>query len=774
MLNSAIADAKESGNVERAAEALKKTLEVDPNSAEAKKAFAELLAEAKRQGEAGNDRQAAALLDAANVVSKPETAKKKIADAIASIAKSDHDKAIAAFDEITKNAESQVASAGREVAAARRRSLLVDDVKQLETGSDATRGATAAAKLLALDPADAAAKRAIDAALQRAENAAAGGDDRAAAKDLRAVSIALAEESAAKTAITKLETGRHQEAEEAFGYSQSVLATRGQKIARGRRMGSLRAGLSGEGEEAARAIAALLKADPNNKEAKKAFDRLLDEATKAARTADDVTAADRIKMASIASNPPDDLSAAIDAGASHLAAARHAEAEKAFTEARELSKDSKVARVALEVARLRRSSAEKEAKAALAKGGDPRPHAQILKTSLLVDPKSRVVSQALAELVQRARRSAKQGDDAETAQVLEAAALLESGADVQVELTTAFGLYAKGSFEEAENAFASVNGDGRVAGLGRELSRARRIALLEAEWKSAKADKDVLRENGIVRRILAIDADHREAKAAAKRLEKAVGSNRIEAARSNKELGKLGVAYVYLERALKLDENDGEAKREMDDVTAKLKERLDLILVVEPVTRSKSVGSSACLGFDEVLRDEIMSVSSKRTDLGGYVLSPSWTKAVEEKSDKAPDVSGGIAVEVTKCKTTPRDGSASFTWSLVVPRKGSPAAKGEVTAELPRGLIPRDEQDEAGNNAKKALADRATTAFLESLENERGSIDLWLLTLAEHAVAEKDVPLAADAYARLSIKRPSSIDPDRLAKIEEYLSKELR
>jgi hypothetical protein len=384
----------------------------------------------------------------------------------------------------------------------------------------------------------------------------------------------------------------------------------------------------------------------------------------------------------------------------------------------------------------------------------------------------------LSELVTRAKKTAKQGADAETAQVLEAAALLEnSESEVQVKLTEASGLYAKGSFEEAEKTFSSVDGDSgksKIADLGRELARARRVSLLEAEWKSAKADKDVLRENGIVSQILAIDPNHREAKTAAKRVEKEVGSSRIGAARSNKELGKLGVAYVYLERALALNSADAEAKKEMEDVSAKLKERMDLILLVEPVARAKEVGGQPCLGFDEMLRDEIMSTSSKRTDLGGFVLSPNWTKAVEEKSDKAPEVSGGIALTVTKCKTTPKDGKATFTWSLLVPRKGSPVAKGEVSADVPSGLIPRDEQDEASNNAKQALAARATASFLESLENERDTIDLWLLTLAEHAVAEKDVALAADAYARLAIKQPRSIDPKRVEKIEEYLAKELR
>jgi tetratricopeptide (TPR) repeat protein len=777
MLSSAVADAKSSGNAERAAEALKKTLEVDPNSPEAKKAFADLLAEAKRQGEAGNDAQAAALLDAANVVSKPETVRRKIASAIGLIKKSEHDKALAAFDEIAKDGDSQVVLAGKEVAAGRKKSGLAGDAKGLENGTDLQRGAAAVAKLRAVDPADANAKRAIDAALSRAEKSAATGDDRAAAKELAAVAAAIGEEKEAKDAIAKLENSKHQEAEDAFAYSESQVAVAGRKIARGRRMGSLKAGLSGQGEEAAKSIAALLAADPNNKEAKKAFEQLLEDAKRAAKSADDVTAADKIGMACIASNAPESLSSAITAANSHLSASQHAEAEKAYVEALAAAKDSRVAKVGLEIAKQRRLAVEKEAKTAIGKSADPRPHAKVLQASLLVEPQSRTVSQALADLVSRAKKSAKQGSDAETAQVLEAAALLENAAsEVQLKLTEASGLYAKGSFEEAETAFASVDGDSKqskVADLGKELARGRRVSLLESEWKAAKAEKDVVRENGIVGRILAIDPNHREAKAAAKRVEKEVGSSRIGAARSNKEMGKLGVAYVYLARALSLNSGDAEAKREMDDVSEKLKEKLDLILLVEPVARAKDVGGQACLGFDEMLRDEIMTASSKRTDLGGFVLSPNWTKAVEDKSDKAPEVSGSIAVTVTKCKTSPRDGKATFTWSLLVPRKGSPVTQGEVSAELPGGLIPRDEQDEAGNNAKMALAARATASFVESLEGQRDAIELWLLTLAEHAMAEKDVAQTADAYARLTIKQPRSIDPKRVEKIEEYLAKEL-
>lgn len=778
MLSSAMADAKKTGNVDRVAAELRKTLELDPKSEAARKAFAELLAEAKRQAEQGNDAQAAALLDAANVVSRPISAQKKIGSAIALIGKGEHEKAAEAFDAILKKAESKVASAGRDITRIRTKAVLLADAKKLESGEDNTRGAMAAKKLFEMDAADRTAKAAVEAALARASKAAAGGDDRIAARELKAAAIALGEEKEAKKAIQKLETGRYQDAEDLFGYSSSSLvAKKGQEIARGRRLGNLKEGLSGEGEEAARSIRALLAANPNDREARRAFEKLLTEAKQAGRKGDDQTAGQKLKLASIAAGAPGDLSSAVETAAGHLSEGRYAEAEKAFGEAAAEAKDSKVAKTGLEVARARRRAAEREASRAIARADDPRPHAEVLKASLLVEPSSRTVARALGSLIQGAKRSARKGEDAKTAQMLEAAAMLENPSpETQVKLTEASGLYAKGSFEEAEEAFASANGDdgSKVASLGKTLARSRRIALLEDEWTAARKEKDVLRESAVVQKILALDPRHAKAKAAARRLEKRVGSSRVDAAISNKEMGKLGVAYVYLERALELNENDAKAKAEMQDVRKQLEDRLDLILLVEPVERAKGLGGSACLALDEMLREEVMTDASKRTDLGGYVLSPGWTKAVEEKSEKAPDVSGSIAIQLTKCKTTPRDGKVKFEWSVLVPRGGSPTAKGEVTTELPDGIIPKEEQDEAGNNAKRALAKRGTEAFLRSFENERGGIELWLLTLAEHAVKKNDVAMAADAYARLSIKAPPSIDPERLAKVEAFLERELR
>ena len=485
MLESAVADAKRSGNVDRVAAELQKTLELDPGSQEARTAFRELLEEADRQAQAGNDPQTASLLLAANTVSRPASAKKKIAAAIARLKAGEHHEAEQAFDAILKTGKSDVARTGLQAAKTRRKASLMVDLAKLESGEDVTRGAMAAQKLFLIDPADSAAKRAVDATLSRAERSAANGDDRLAARELRAAAIALNEEKEAKKAIQNLERGRYVDAEDMFGYSSdSLIATKGQAIAKGRRMGTLTKSLSADGEDAARAIRALLAADPNNKEARQAFLKLLADARQAGRKGEDKNAAEKLRLANVAAGATNELDKAIGSAAGQLADARHAEAEKSFSSAMELAKDSEVAKVGLEVSRQRRQRLEQEASRAITQAEDPRPHAQILKSSLLLDPNSKAVSSALRRLVDRANKSAKKGQDVETAQVLEAASLLENGSpEAQVKIAEASGLYAKGSFEQAEGVFLSVNGGGsQVAELGKTLARGRRIAMLEDQW----------------------------------------------------------------------------------------------------------------------------------------------------------------------------------------------------------------------------------------------------------------------------------------------------
>lgn len=403
----------------------------------------------------------------------------------------------------------------------------------------------------------------------------------------------------------------------------------------------------------------------------------------------------------------------------------------------------------------------------------------MLGASLIVEPKSNTVQRALADLLERAERSAKRGEDTQTAQELEAAALLENkGIETTKQVTEASGLYAKASFADAQTQFAQItdgkNGDGsKVAKLGEKLALARRVALLETQFDAAKKDKDVLRQADVAAAILALDPNHSDAKRSMGSLQERVKDSRVSTAKTHSAQGKMGVAFVYLERALALDEDDKEAQTEMATVRDALKKRQDLILVVDPVMRD-GVRDTACKDFDSVLREATMTETSRRTDLGAYVLSPDWTEAWKNKSPKAPDVSGSIRLTLKECQVTPSTGKATIDWKILVPIGESPAVEGTLEATLPSGIIPRDEQDGAGKNARKAFAKHIGEKIGDQIEVSRDATDVWMLVLAEHAMKKNDPVLAADAYARLRVKQPLSIDPKRMTKVEEYLAEKYR
>lgn len=781
-LTAAIEDAKKGGNIEQAREALKRSYAVDPNGADARKAFGDLLDEARKKGQAGDDRQAAALLDAANVVSKPDTAKKAIEDGNKLLAGAKHEEAEAAYVKVLAAGDSKVATAGKEIAHERRRAILVAASLELKNNGDLERGTKATRELLKKDPTSAEARAAIDGALAQAEKLAVSGDDKGAARLLRAAAEASGEGKALSGAMIRFESGKLAEAETELQKHESDLARRAIAIIRQRRLGTLKAGLAGDDRAQAESIKALLKSDPSNKDALAAFNKLLEKAKTAAAKGDDKAASEALLAASVASGAREDLASTISVAATHLGEGRYAQAERGSLDALELSSDSRVARTALDIAKKGRQRVEKSAVVALTHG-DPGGPAKVLQASLLVEPNSKLVSSALAELLKRAKKS---GDDVEVAKLLDAAALLENlGSDTIEKLGKADALFAKGSFEEAEaeyRALASVERDegknetrpSKVAASGTEIAHQRRIAVLRRELDAAKKDADVLGQSTAAQKILVLDPKDKGALEASKKLHVSVVETRLSTARAQKEAGHAGAAYLYLKRALAIDPANAKAKAELGAVEAALKDGLDLVVLVDRVARAPSAADSACKGIEGPLREALMSDGSKRPDLGAFLLGPDWT-ALAEKNDKtAPRVSGKLKVTLNKCQNGAGTGNMSLAWELDVPPDGGAAVKGDVDADLPSGIVPRDEQDGEGKNAKKALSKRAAKALFDKLAETRSKIDLWLLTLAEHAMKAKNKDLAADAYARLMIKRPGSIDGARASVVENYLDAEFK
>lgn len=130
-LKEALAQAEEGGQgAERAGDALAKALALDPNSAEARQLFKALLDSAKAKASDGKDREAAKLLDAANVVSIPPQ-KEAIASANGLLARGKHREAEAAYEKVLKSVDSRVATAGKEIARDRR---LKEELGRPKTG----------------------------------------------------------------------------------------------------------------------------------------------------------------------------------------------------------------------------------------------------------------------------------------------------------------------------------------------------------------------------------------------------------------------------------------------------------------------------------------------------------------------------------------------------------------------------------------------------------------------------------------------------------------
>ena len=771
-LQQALFAAKQGKNLEAMSAQLKRAIDLDADSKEARDAYTELLKAAATFGEKGEDRQAAALLDVANVVSRPQSAQQSITEANLLLADGKHSEAQAAYEKLSANAKSKLVDAGLAIAQGRIVQVLLAGVEKLEQGVDLTEGAEATAALLKLDSKNDRARGAVDKAIDRAEKAAQSGDQKVAVDNLRAASMATTAGSKMNQAIDLLDAGKHDEAEAAFAKLEGDLAKRASVIARMRKIAALKGAIGGDDAEAAKSIRALLEADPNDKEAQRGLQGLLDKAAAKGKAGDHVGSSEALTAALIASGLPEDLSGAVDVGITHMKEARFSEAEQSFGTALELAKDAKVAKVGHSVAKQRRVVAQQEAFKKIG-ADDPVPHARVLQASLLVDPGSSSVKRAYRSLLDRAKRAAKEAEDAELARVLDAAVLLENvPAEVAGAVTAADVKIAEKSFSDAEAMFAAVNESEKaseVAALGQTLVRARRVSVLKADLAAAEKEGAVLRASDIVGKILELQPNDRDAKRAAGKYGKQVVAKRLESAKAENDLGKLGSAHLYFSRVLKLEPKNGKAKAGIAEIEEALKKRLDLVVMVDPVGRRP--GISSCTGLEAELRRALMKTGSSNNGLGMYMLDADWTEAVEEKAPDAPAVSGSFVVTIDKCENTSSSGSVALSWALKVPdAKGLAVVSGELPVDLPENALPRDEMDDEGKNVKRALGDLAAQKVIERLEVERADVDQWLLTLAEHGVKTKDAAMAADAYARLLVKKPARIDGKRAESVEKALA----
>lgn len=788
-LKRAVQAAKDDGGAEVAAGALEKTLTVDPNSPEARQAFTALLDDATARGKAGKDREAARLLDAANVVSKPETAKKAIAAANALLADGRHADAEAAYAKVLEQGASKLAETGKSIARERRLGVVLAGVAKLADGSDLDRGAKAAKELLAIEPGSTEAKAAIDATLARAEAEAEAGRLVETVRALRAADVALGGTNGLPKVLADLERNKIDEAIDGFGRLSGRVADAGRDAAKKLKTTTLKQSMSSsDDKKAAESIRKVLAANPNDPTAKEALAKLLEKARAAGKQGDDKGAGAALEAATIASGAPEDLSAALKIGATQLGEGRYGEAEQAFQNARELARESKVAELGLELAGGRRRASEKAAAELLVKGTEPhdaqRRAAQVLRGTLVVDPKSKLVADASAKVEARAKQQLQKGPIADAARTLDVLAELEQlPAPMRAKLVEANAELAQDKPAEAEARYAAATNPEEVGEvkaskaleLGRAEARKRLLAELRAGLDKAQKEKDLDRQRELVERILSIDPKDKVAGVERGKLGGAMADARYEAAMAQKGLGKLGVAYVYLERALALNPKLKKAEDALAELAKASAGELDLVVRVDELTRAKGVAASACEGVETKVRAALMRDASQKSDLGFFVLGAEWTSKVDKNEPDAPKLGASLVSTLERCDAQPATASAAVKWQLVVPARGRGVlAEGTFEADVPAGLVPKDEQDPAAKNARELLAKRLGAKGLEALTGLRSRASLWPLLLAEQGVAAKDAALAAEGYMKLKLTAPREVPTERLKALEAYLADALR
>lgn len=180
-----------------------------------KKAFGALIAEAERAADAGNYQQAAEMLQAALQVSKPpENMADHLKRGTAALAKKEWDEARTAFDAaLAVSAKSNLAKAGKKVAALARLVELKAEANEARAVEDSVRAAAAYRAILELDPTNAEARDGnaalkdalANSALKSAKDNQAAGRAGAAYVYFRRVVDIDPQNAEAKTAIAALE-----------------------------------------------------------------------------------------------------------------------------------------------------------------------------------------------------------------------------------------------------------------------------------------------------------------------------------------------------------------------------------------------------------------------------------------------------------------------------------------------------------------------------------------------------------------------------------------
>ncbi len=492
----------------------------------------------------------------------------------------------------------------------------------------------------------------------------------------------------------------------------------------------------------------------------------------AADAGDAAAAGEAVKVLLPFAKLPDQAADQVRASLVHVEAGELAKAEKLLAEAAGASDEAFIG-LALRATKKNRDAEEKAALAAIATAADPRPPAQVLVAGAAVDPDSPRIESAQSKLSTKLDKRNLEMSNAEAAHAISALATLENAAgDTVARLQEAAAELEAGRFAEAEARFRdirlSASEKSQVAAKAVTWTRARRIQDLENQMHAAEKAKDVLRESAVVLALLDLDPKHKEANRRAKDLKRRVVAARMASVEAARGRGELGVAHWYAVLGLEADPTHAGLKKAKAEIETELKERKDLVMVVEGV----KTDGSACKSFGPTLQARAMEVASRRDDLASYVLSEGWTKAWQKGDDRAPVVEGSLVLEASACSFAPATGTAQVQWAVRVPQgaDGVAVASGAEAIEVGTASIPKEEQDASGKGARRAAADRASRTVSERIAESRDQVEGWLLALSAYYMKNEDSAAAADAFARFQLDPPVLYDEELARTVATYIA----
>lgn len=390
--------------------------------------------------------------------------------------------------------------------------------------------------------------------------------------------------------------------------------------------------------------------------------------------------------------------------------------------------------------------------------------------------RTKLVKTAFGVLLERASAQAAGGQFEQGAELLATAlAISQAPAALQTSLEAGGQALEQRDWAGARQAYlraVETDGRSRLAKVGLELANAARLAELVRDAAEARVVEDQVRAASAYRAILEISPHDPTAQAGLAELRGQLVEKALEAARSHRDGGRLGAAFVYYRRLLDLEPGHGEAKAAADALLGSFGSAAEPPAWVAPSLRGNLLGD-ACPGVEKAARDRIALYLTRTPGLGARYLDRAETQAADTGETAPPPVVLRTAVE--SCQLGRADGSLIVTLQLLV--AGEPVANARAQAAFDPGSVPKDELA-AGLDPDRILNEvlgGAAKDVAMKVKDAAPKLAGWRAAEAKARLASGDAEAVARWWATMVVAKDlPEVDRRALRDLEQFLNNRFR